>query len=108
MDRVYLPTTWMAAEKAAVEHLAKPELSPGLRRVLDRALERIDTLLSEARRLPQNLQHGGLAAESAVIVALAEKLTEKLRREDPLATRVVLSKAGALVTAARGLARHWF
>src|SRR4029077_11748259 len=42
MDRVYLPLTWMRAENASVEHLARPSLSPGLRHVIDRALERVE------------------------------------------------------------------
>jgi squalene synthase HpnC len=108
MDRVYLPLAWVRAENAAVEHLARPSASPGLRRVLDRALERVSTLLGEARRLPAQLAHRRLAAEGAVIVAIAERLTVKLGREDPLAHRVVLTKAGMAGTALRGLLRLWF
>ena len=107
MDRVYLPQNWMRTDNAAVEHLARPSLSPGLRRVLDRSLERVDTLLAEARRLPGNLRSRRLGAESAVIQAIAERLTVRLRYEDPLATRVALSKPAAAVTALRALLGFW-
>src|SRR5262249_22765841 len=92
LDRVYLPQVWMRGEKATVEHLAQPACSEALRRVLDRALERTETLMGEARRLPRALRHGRLAAESAIIVAIADSLIVRLRRDDPVAGRVVLNK----------------
>ncbi len=72
-----------------------------------RTLERVETLLVEARRLPRNLTHGRLAAESAVIAAIADRLTARLRIEDPIATRVELGKWEAATTALRGLIRLW-
>jgi squalene synthase HpnC len=107
MNRVYLPMAWLQAENATVEHLAKPACSPALRRVLDRGVERLDTLLAEARRLPPTMRHVRLAAESAVIVSIAERLTAKLRREDPIARRVALGPVGMASAAMRGLLRLW-
>jgi len=108
LDRVYLPQVWMRGEKATVEHLAQPKCSEALRRVLDRALERTETLMGEARRLPRALRHGKLAAESAVIVAIADRLIVRLRRDDPVAGRVVLNKFALAAASMRGLARLWF
>ncbi len=107
MKRVYLPQAWLRGESANSDFLLQPTLSPRLRRVLDRALERVETLLVEARRLPRNLIHGRLAAETAVIVAIAERLTARLRVEDPIATRVELGKFEAARTALGGLIRLW-
>ena len=107
LKRVYLPQAWIRGESANSDYLLQPTLSPRVRRVIDRALERVETLLVEARRLPSNLVHGRLAAESAVIVAIADRLTVRLRREDPIATRVELGKWEAATTALGGLIRLW-
>lgn len=93
LDRVYLPQDWMAGEGAAVEDLDAGAASPALRRVLDRTIRGVEALLPEARALPGGLRSRRLAMESAAIVRIAERLTVLLRRRDPLARRVELSKA---------------
>jgi squalene synthase HpnC len=108
LDRVYLPTDWMAAEGAAVTDLALPELTPGMRRVIDRAVAGTEELLVNARKLPKALKHRRLAAETAVIVSLADKLTRRLARRDPLASRVVLGPFGFTAATLSGLFRLWF
>jgi farnesyl-diphosphate farnesyltransferase len=100
LDRVYIPY-------ARVEELALSALTPALRRVVDDLLDRTDKLIEAARGLPPVVRAAGLRCESAVIVALAARLSRLLRRGDPLATRVALRKrdfAAAMVTGvARGL-----
>jgi squalene synthase HpnC len=107
LDRIYLPESWMRSEKATVEHLAKPAATAALRRVLDRAVERTETLLGEARRLAPRMVHRRLAAETAIIVGIADKLTLQLAARDPLAERVVLGKFALAGASLRGLFRYW-
>jgi squalene synthase HpnC len=107
LDRVYLPQDWMAEEGASVADLARPETTPALRRVLDRCLDATEALLAVARPLPGRLSSRRLAMESAAIHRLAVRLCVLLRRRDPLATRVALSKAASIGTAARGVVRYW-
>lgn len=104
LDRVYLPQDWLGAEEAPVEALAGASLAPSMRRVLDRCLDGVDALLVEARRLPEGLMSRRLAMESAVIIDIAATLSAKLRREDPLARRVALSKPAFLGCGVRGIA----
>ena len=92
LDRVYLPGDWLAAERETVAALDRPASSPGLRRVLDRCLDTTDALLVTAQTLPGRLTSRGLAMESAVIVRLATRLSALLKRGDPLAGRVALTK----------------
>jgi farnesyl-diphosphate farnesyltransferase len=92
LDRVYVPLGDLAAEGCTVEALAAPATSPALRRVLDRLLDNTDTLIATARNLAPGVAARGLRWESAVIVALAGRLVRRLRRGDPLAGRVALSK----------------
>jgi phytoene/squalene synthetase len=101
---VYLPGDWMAAEGVTVEALDAPALSPGLRRVIDRCLDDTDVLIAHARTLPGRLESRRLAMESAAIVTIAERLSAHLRRRDPLAERVVLSKPEYLWCCVKGAA----
>ncbi len=92
LDRVYVPLSDLAAEGCTVEALVAPAVSPALRRVLDRLLDRTEGLIATASDLPPGVAARGLRCESAVIVALAGRLARRLRRGDPLAGRVKLSK----------------
>jgi hypothetical protein len=71
--------------------LATPAASPGLRLVLDTLLDRTEALIATARDLPPGIAARGLRWESAVIVGLAARLARRLRRGDPLASRVKLT-----------------
>ncbi|MCC6469788.1 MAG: squalene synthase HpnC [Alphaproteobacteria bacterium] len=108
LDRVYLPQDWMQANGVTVADLNRPALAPGMRRVIDLCLDATAGLMVEARRLPGLLKSKHLAMESAVIVRIADKLTGELRRRDPIATRVQLSKPQFLGCALRGIASVWF
>jgi squalene synthase HpnC len=102
MDRIYVPQDWMAEEGAADADLLAGAASPSLRRVMDRMLVGIDDLLIEARRLPAALKSRRLAMESAIIVRLATRLCTKLKRADPIATRIALSKVDFAAATAGG------
>ncbi|MEX2648979.1 MAG: squalene/phytoene synthase family protein [Alphaproteobacteria bacterium] len=104
-QRVYLPLKWLEAEGCSVEELGASTSSPALRRVIDLTLNGVDGLVTAARPLPRSLARRGFRAEAAVIVVIAEALARLLRRQDPLARRVVLSKAGRVLCALRGVAR---
>ncbi|HEX2151354.1 MAG TPA: squalene synthase HpnC [Stellaceae bacterium] len=92
LDRVYVPLGDLVVEGCTVEALAAPALSPALRRVLDRLLDDTEALIATASGLPPGVASRGLRWESSVIVALAGRLARRLRRFDPLAGRVKLSK----------------
>lgn len=107
LDRVYLPQDWMGEARCNVTALDAPAAVPALRQVLDRTVAGVEILLETARRLPFVLRSRRLALESAIIVALAERLTARLKVEDPLATRVKLSKRQSLVCAISGMSRQF-
>jgi hydroxysqualene synthase len=109
LDRVYLPEQDLAACGSRVADLAAPAATQGLRRVIDRLLDGTDGLIDKARNLPRSVESPGLRRETAVIVALAERLARRLRRGDPLATRVKLSRGDFAVSLLTGLwrGRRW-
>jgi squalene synthase HpnC len=104
LDRVYIPLDYLAAEGLGVEVLKDPAASPAFRRVLDRCLVALEPLLAEAKRLPLVLKSRRLALESGAIAALGTRIAARLAKEDPLATRVALSKPAFALAAAWGVA----
>jgi hydroxysqualene synthase len=103
LDRVYLPLERFAAAGIGVEALDRPSASPALRRVLDDTLAGVDRLLVAAEDLPRALRSPRLAAESAVILAIARRIALELRRRDPLASRVELGRAAFVGCTLQGL-----
>lgn len=95
MNRCYLPDDLMAREGASTEDLRRAAATPGLRRVLDALLDECDRLNRAGAALPGLVRSRRLRMETAVIAALARRLSARLRRADPLASRVKLSKADA-------------
>ncbi|WP_372422529.1 squalene/phytoene synthase family protein [Salinarimonas chemoclinalis] len=91
LDRVYLPVPWME-EAGGEEAFFAPANAARRRPILDAALDRVDDLLARAASLPERVRSRRLAAESAVTLALARRLAAKLRRDDPVTTRVALGK----------------
>lgn len=107
LDRVYVPLDWLTADGATIDDLRRPALTPGLRRTIDRCLDASDALIAEGRALPGRLGRSRLRWEASVIVVVAERLSRKLRRGDPLAGRVALGKAERLGCLLAGLLRAW-
>ena len=92
LDRVYIIQSWMREEGANTEELTAGPMTPAMRRVVDRMLDRTDELIEEARDLPAMVYHRRFAMECATIVRLAERLSVLLRKNDPLSERVALTK----------------
>jgi phytoene synthase len=92
LGRRYLPAEWLTAAGLDPGALAARRCAPGLRRVIDHTLDRVDAMLDEAAALPGLAGTAGLGRESAGIVALARALSRRLRRHDPLARRVALPR----------------
>lgn len=92
LDRVYVIDKWLEEEGGSVDDIDRGQCSPALRRVIDRMLDGCDGLMVDARRLPFVLNSKHLAMESAIIVRLADRLMRLLRKGDPLAVRVALTK----------------
>ena len=92
LNRVYLPQDWMTEAGANVGMLSGSQLTSSLRRVLDRCLDKTDELLVLANPLPEQIRDLRFAMETAAIVVIARRLSHELRRRDPLAERVVLTK----------------
>jgi squalene synthase HpnC len=96
LDRCYLPSDLLAESGSSIDDLRRAAATPGLRRVFDALLDRVDTLNVAARDLPRLTRSRRLCLETAVIVGLAHRLTRRLRRGDPVARRVKLTRTDAV------------
>ncbi len=102
LDRVYVIEPWLQEKGGAVEDLDRPASSAALDAVKHRMLDGCDALMIDAHKLPAALKSKSLAMESAVIIRLAARLIALLRRGDPLASRVALSKLDFASAGVRG------
>jgi hydroxysqualene synthase len=106
LDRVYIPLDAFAAAGLEPAVLAEPRAPPELRDVIGRLAARCADLLRDGRPLAGQVQDRRLALEIAVIQRLAESLTRRLMRRDPLSERVhhhPLEAAGLGLSAALSL-----
>ena len=102
LDRCYLPEDLMTAYGTSPADLRGTQESPGLRRVFDDLLTQCERLNEIAAVLPRACRDRRLRLETGVILNLSRRLTRRLRKGDPVAGRVKLSKldaAGALLGA---------
>jgi hydroxysqualene synthase len=96
LDRVYLPESDLAANGVTVAELKGTRMSVAMRAVKDRLLDATEVLIAKADEFPNGVRSWGLRCEVAAIVGLASRLAVHLRKRDPLAVRVKLSKADFL------------
>ncbi len=108
LNRVYLPRNWMREAGIGVEVLSNKRSTTALRQVLDLCLDATDDLLTLADPLPDQFRNFRFAMETSVIVTIARKLSAELRRRDPLAERVVLTKAQLAGSCAHGIGKVMF
>ncbi|MGQ0662108.1 MAG: squalene/phytoene synthase family protein [Pseudomonadota bacterium] len=107
LRRLYIPLDWLRAAGLDPEALLEPQASLALRAVLDRVLAGIDRLNQAAGTLPRLIKNRGLRMEAAAILDISRRLARKLRRRDPLAGRVALSRREKLTAVAVGVVRGW-
>jgi farnesyl-diphosphate farnesyltransferase len=105
LDRCYIPQDWLAEAGVGTDDIARGKTSPGLRRVFDRMLTATEALNQTAAELPGLVKAKRLRVETAAIAGLARRLTARLRRGDPLASRVKLTKPDFLVSTLAALPR---
>jgi hydroxysqualene synthase len=103
LDRCYIPQDWLREEGLSTDDIARPQTSPALRRVFDKMLDETDKLNALAVTLPRLIKDRRMRVEAAIIVRLALRLTWRLRKGDPLASRVKLTKFDAFTASLAGL-----
>ncbi len=92
LDRCYLPDQLLNEFGATIDDLRQKDESAGLRRVFDSLLHRVDRMNQFALDLPKRTRNRRLRLETAVILGLSQRLSTRMKQDDPLASRVALSK----------------
>ncbi|HZV93458.1 MAG TPA: squalene synthase HpnC [Caldimonas sp.] len=88
LDRVYIPLDALAGQGIGVEALGEKRASAPLRAVLVALAQRTNAFLDQSRVFAGQIADRRLALEVGVIQTLAESLTNRLMRRDPLSERV--------------------
>jgi hydroxysqualene synthase len=102
LQRIYLPVSWI--ERAGGEHaFFDPAGMHARRPIIDAALDRVDALIDVARVLPGRLKNRRLRCQAGATIALSERLSDLLRKQDPIRARVAVGKADVTVAFLRGL-----
>jgi phytoene synthase len=102
LNRLYIPRLWVEAA-GGVERFFDPAQSDVRRAVLDRCLDGADRLIEAASLLPGRLKSRGLKAEVAVMLSLVTALSRRLRKGDPIQSRVALTKSDFLKASLAGV-----
>ncbi len=103
IDRVYIPLDGLTAAGFGVEALDLPAAPPALRAYLKSLAEKTNVLVQQGAALPSQVKDFRLCLETAIIVKLAQKLTQRLIEHDPLSEPVRLTKPGFLIWSLAGL-----
>ncbi len=103
LNRCYLPQDLMDRFGTGIADLRGQRETAGLRQVFDALLGQVDGLNRAAQDLPRRTRDRRLRLETAIIVGLARRLTRRLRRADPIAGRVKLTKGDAVSSALAAL-----
>ncbi|MBC7638035.1 MAG: squalene synthase HpnC [Acetobacteraceae bacterium] len=106
LDRCYLPDDLLARFGGAVDDLRGACETVSLRQTFNVLLDECDALNQTAIDLPRRTSSRRLRLETAVIHGLSCRLAARLRRQDPVAGRVKLTRpdiVGALLGALRFL-----
>ncbi len=102
LNRIYLPRSFLAQGHSFEELLSKDQASPELRDVLDKCLNKCQKQLENSVSLARLVQNKRLRYQAKVTILCGFALLGKLRRQDPLARRVELSKQDKLLIAYKG------
>jgi phytoene/squalene synthetase len=91
-NRLCIPEQFMNDAMVSIDHLKAPSAKGQTRAVIDRVLDGVDRLLSNAEPLPGLIRQRGLRMHTAIVLCRARKLAARFRQEDPLQGRVTLSR----------------
>lgn len=103
INRVYIPADYLADVGLDDGVLDLKKSPTEFISVLNRMLDECEPLLLLCKELPANLKNRHLAAESTVIVDLAHRLANHLRKGDPLKNRIKLTKIDFILAGLKGL-----
>ena len=105
LDRVYIPLDWITKEGADIESLDSKFLTPEMRRVIFRLLERNRELVAGAYSGLFFIKNYRLRLNSLTILFIAKYLNHNLKKKDPIANVVKLTSIQKSFAVIAGLFR---
>lgn len=102
--RVYLPDRWFKEAGAEIAALAAATADQPLRQVFAKMLDATDRLLLAARPLPDLIGDARGRGAGTALLCWATRSARRLRRGDPLAANIAMTRADRIIAQWRG---HW-
>lgn len=102
LGRIYIPLQWLMST-GSENAFFDPSREEQRRAVIDAVLDRVDGLIDQAESLPEHVKNRRLRAQSIATIALARRLSRRLRACDPLLSRIEVSRIDAAAAFLRGL-----
>lgn len=100
-DRIFLPADWLLEADVEPDALGAERAGPGLRKVLDRVLARVQAMLADAAKGARGSADRRFRRAALDGIAVRRALAAKLARRDPLAAAVELTRIERLGCAVR-------
>ncbi|WP_135078102.1 squalene/phytoene synthase family protein [Terasakiella sp. SH-1] len=102
LNRIYLPEEYLQGGESYEDFLKNNKASSRFREILNLCLEQTEVLLKQSLELPKQIKSKRLRYQAKVTILCGFALLGKLKRQDPLAMRVELSKLDKFLLAYKG------
>lgn len=108
LGRIYLPSELTEKYHIMPEDLRADKSSPGLKKAIEKIMEKTRGLIKEGEILPQIIRSASLRAEVCIILSLTNIMVKKILKGDVLAKEIKLSAWNWLCGVTGGLIRSLF
>ena len=103
LNRVYIPSIYFKEENLEVGMMLDERNRDKILRVLSKCLFKVENLLDDSRQNIKLIKDNSLRKETFVIFNIAKKLTELLKKEDPIKKKVKLSRIDLIFCFFKGI-----
>jgi hydroxysqualene synthase len=103
LDRVYIPGIYFKEENLNISEMLEEKNRDKILRILSKCLFKVENLLDDSRQNIKLIKDNGLRKETFVIFNIAKKLTELLKKEDPIKKKVKLSRIDLIFCFFKGI-----
>ena len=103
LNRVYIPSIYIKEENLEVGMMLDERNRDKILRILSKCLFKVENLLDDSRQNIKLIKDNSLRKETFVIFNIAKKLTELLKKEDPIKKKVKLSRIDLIFCFFKGI-----
>ena len=103
LNRIYIPIDFFKKEHLLPEAFLDEKNRVKFLKIKNRCLEKVEVLLRNSKKRIQMIQNPSLKKETFVIFNIAQKLTEILKKDDPIKKKLKLSRIDLIFCFFKGI-----